>query len=130
MLSPAAKPDGILAVTDVDAHAMMCACAVTSLPGFQAKRGREIAAEVAKALGQAAAAGRAPPVVSLGDALSLGHGLLRAVGPADAAKLERAAWGDGGRGVVAERPLPKRLVAEESFPPTASLPALQVLFLF
>ena len=130
MLSPAAKPDGVLVVRDEDAQSMMCSQPLTSLPGYQAKRGREIASLVAKALGRSPTATPAAPV-TVGDVISIdGAELVRTIGATDAERLRRAvssgdARGHGGSG-VAERPLPRRLVAEESFPPTARTEAVQV----
>ena len=70
MLSPAAKPDGVLAVCDEDAHGMMCRQPLVSLPGYQAKRGREIVSLIAKALGRPLT-GTSPALMTVGDAIGL-----------------------------------------------------------
>ena len=68
--------------------------------------------------------------MTVGDAIRLDQAeLVRAIGATDAERLRRAACsseGADGASGVAERPLPRRLIAEKSFPPTTSLEGVQV----
>ena len=132
MLSPAAKPDGVLTVADAHVAAFMATRRVVTLPGLQQKRGHELVAKLASGVEKAAAAmghGSAPddPIqLTLGDAMALAAPALHAcVGGADAALLSRLAQGDDGGARVTPRGLPKQLASELSFPPTADVAKLE-----
>ena len=114
MLSPRAKPDGVVAVADENVVPLMVSHDIQRLPGLQQKKGREISAKLAATVGSADGSVTLAEVVALPrDALS------RAVGAADAALLLRCAKGDDGGAAVVPRGPVKALASEISFPPTA-----------
>lgn len=146
MLSPLAKPDGVLVLPDAQVEALMHSRRVRALPGLQQQRGRLIAERVATTLrgsggtngggasidGGSVGAERAEPsedTVTLGDAMRLSaDALSRCVGRADAELLTRLARADdSGAAVVARSSLPKQLASECSFPPTNDHAAIGVI---
>ena len=127
LLSPAAKPDGLLCVRDADAAAFMESRALRSIPRFQAKTGRALAEAIARAMPAGGAAADGGRAVTLGDAIALGRALERAVGAEAAARLRRAAAGDDGGAAVRARGPPRQLATEASFPPEAEPSALRRL---
>ena len=134
MLSPEAKPDGVLTLADSEQPAFMYSRRIRSLPGLQAKRGREATERLSVALASGRqvacgdhghATGDAAESFTLGDAMRLrADELSRCVGAADAALLARLARGDGGASVVARSALPKQVASEVSFPPTDEVKAV------
>ena len=130
MLSPIAKPDGIMTVADERACEFMGLRSVRSLPGLQQKRGHEIHEKLAavvqiNAVDGGGDADRAADV-TLGDAMALTVGTLRRLlGAADAALLARLAVGDDCDASVAPRGLPKQMASELSFPPTSDMAKLK-----
>jgi hypothetical protein len=126
MLSPIAKPDGIITVADGRVCKFMGLRSVRSLPGLQQKRGHEIQEKLAAVVRGGAVDGggdgdRAADV-TLSDAMALPVGTLRhLLGAADAALLARLAVGDDRDASVAPRGLPKQMASELSFPPTSDV---------
>lgn len=136
MLSPLAKPDGVLCVADALVPIFMSRQPIRKLPGLQQKRGREISAALEAALhhhsssssslaGNNAAA--ANGLTTLGHVQALAPSeLSRCIGAADAALLRRCLAGDDGDAKgVQPRGLQKTISSEVSFPPTEDLENLR-----
>uniref|UniRef100_A0A7S4B1M2 UmuC domain-containing protein n=1 Tax=Chrysotila carterae TaxID=13221 RepID=A0A7S4B1M2_CHRCT len=145
MMSPLAKPDGILLVTDTEADAFMLSRPIRSLPGFQQQRGKEVCTKLARLLSSRGAAinlasdvashaddhvashleAPSVDVLTVGDAAQLSAAVLvRCVGEDNAARLRRAAAGEDSVADVRVRGLPRTLSTEASFPPMDDLAAI------
>ena len=121
MLSPEAKPAGLLVLADEVLPSFLRTRRLRDFPGLQQRRGRALAEAVRKASG--AEGGE----VTLGEALELGAPVLaRTLSPADAQLVRELGEGGGRRADanVVERAQPKQLIAELSFPPNVERGAL------
>eukprot|EP00928_Gymnodinium_smaydae_P015669 TRINITY_DN15801_c0_g1_i2.p1 TRINITY_DN15801_c0_g1~~TRINITY_DN15801_c0_g1_i2.p1 ORF type:complete len:573 (+),score=46.47 TRINITY_DN15801_c0_g1_i2:231-1949(+) len=138
MLSPRAKPDGMLILPDTASRRFYEECCILDIPSYQGQHGRQLAELL---LGMRPAQGTAPDMhdadtgmavksqqttrfnilksIHLGEVVALGRAkLIDVIGQVDADKLLRLADGNDGNAVVKPRGPPKTLASEASFPPT------------
>lgn len=147
MLSPLAKPDGIIVLPDLLALPFFSKCRLLEVPSFQSQRGRAIAEQFLSLkehgsrreedtnrqqghLDNDTFLNRLKSV-TLGDLTHIGRARLTSlIGEKDARKI--FSLGDGGKdggAAVAPRGPPKALACEASFPPTDDSVSLQIKLL-